>query len=109
MYFSFMVVSLLVVLVAAVLAPIGVRFNTEAYLAGQDILENTQPSIDLISDADVLASVNSTVNAAKSAATNNIEVNSNIFQYSWIFIILLAGLVVFLYTRRLTEINRPFV
>jgi len=108
-YISFIIVSVLIVLIAAVFAPMGVLFNTEAYLAGQDILNRTMPRIQEIQDPVILAQINASVGAATDSAANNIAVNASIFRYSWVFIVLLAALVVFLYTRRLTEINSGFV
>lgn len=109
LYMAFIIVAVLIVIIAAVFAPMGVMFNTKMYLAGEDILGYTQDDINSIQDDEIRASVNGSILAAKDAAENNITVNANIFQYSWVFIVLLSALVVFIYTRRLTEINRGFI
>lgn len=105
LYIMFMFFAIIIVLIAGVLAPLGVRFNSEMYVAGQNILNDSLPTIAQISDANVRDQVNASVQNALGAAQNNIEVSANIFQYGWILIIGLVALVVFLYTRRMTEIT----
>lgn len=106
LYLSFIIFAVIIIMIAAIAAPFGVLFTTEMYTAGEDILEMANESIQSISDSDVKDSVQSGLNNAFAAQENNIEVSSDIYQYGWVFIIILSGLVVFLYTRRLTEIGQ---
>lgn len=105
LYVFFIITAIIIVTIAAVLAPMGVLFNTKMYAAGEAILEDAQPDIDNINDANIRAAVNSSVAAAKQAGSTSITVNSSIFQYSWILILLITGLVVFLQARRLIEVG----
>jgi hypothetical protein len=101
--FTFFVAAIVILIISAFMAPIGVRINTELYLAGQDILNQTGPSINDINDATIRAQVQAAVGEAQDAAVTNIEVNSDIFQYGWVFMIILTGIIIFLYTRRTIE------
>lgn len=105
LYISFLIFAIVIIIITAVLAPMGVIFNTEMYLAGEKLLEDANESIQGISDATVKAQVQASLNEAKNAGANNIEINNNMFQYAWIIIIILVGLMIFLITRSLTEIQ----
>jgi uncharacterized protein (UPF0333 family) len=105
-YLAFIIVAIVITLIAAVFAPMGTLINTEFYAAGEDIMLRTNDSVTAIDDVNVRNSIVDMVGTSLDAQENNIEINSNIFKYSWIFIVGLSALVVYLYTRRLTEIQR---
>lgn len=109
LYITFIITAIMIVVIAAFLAPTGVRLNSALYIAGQEIIANAQPDIDAITDTAVKAQLNETLSVAQASAANNIQVNADIFTYSWILVLGLTALVVFLFTRRLTEINSGFV
>lgn len=100
---NFIIVCFFVILVAAVFAPMGVLFNTKMYAAGEDIYMKANVTIGTIHDASVKARIYNMVSSGLGASENNIEVNNAIFQYSWIFILVLGALIGFLYTRRMVE------
>ena len=106
LYIFFIISAIIIITIAAVFAPMGVLFNTKMIQAGEDILGEAQDEIDLIQDTRVQAAVNSTVDAAFDAATTNINVNANIFQYGWLVMIILVGLIVFMQSRTIVEYNR---
>jgi hypothetical protein len=105
LYVYFIITAIIIVTIAAVLAPMGVRFNAAMYAAGEDILEDSKADIDAIQDNAVRKQVNATVEAALDAGANNIEVNAQIFQYSWVIVLILTAVVVFLNARRLVEVG----
>lgn len=105
MYIVFIIVAMVIILITAVFAPMGVLFNTEMYAAGEDILLRANESIQNINDAEVRAAVQDNVDNAFLAQENNIEVNANLFQYGWILILGLVALVIFLFTRRMVEMG----
>lgn len=108
-YMSFIITAILIVLIGAVFAPMGVLFNTKMYEAGEMILEQTQDDLDNIGNADVRAQINASINNAKASTLDNIEINNGLFKYSWILIVGVTALVLFILTRRLSEVNRGFV
>lgn len=109
LYITFIITAILVITIAAFLVPTGIRLNSALYAAGDDIIADAQPDINSISDAATRTQLNDTLAAARAAATNNIQVNADIFRYSWILLLGLTALVVFLFTRRLVELNQGFV
>lgn len=98
---------IMVVVVAGVLAPMGVLFNSQMFAAGEDILTDSLDEIADIDDTQVRSSVNSTVETALDAGAYNINFNANIFRYSWILAIIVIGLVTFIGARALVEYQRP--
>ncbi len=102
-YFSFIIVALIVVVISAVLAPMGVLFNTRMYIAGESILRQSNATLSEIHDATVREAIGNVTTEALAATQTNITVNSDIFQYGWILVIALAGIVIFIFTRRTIE------
>lgn len=102
-WFSFVIVALVVITVSAILAPAGVQFTTASYLAGEKILNNSLDDINDIQDVDVRTAVFDVVDSAKDATEDNIEVNSAIFRYGWVIVVALVGFILFLLTRSLTN------
>ena len=95
--------ALLCLLLASVFAPMGVKMNTEFYAIGEEMMLDANYSVSQINNTEVKAHVEDTINTALGASQNNIDINANMFQYSWIFIIGISAVVVFLYTRQLVE------
>lgn len=104
-YVAFIIAAVFIVIISAVFAPMGVKFNTEMYRAGEKILASTNESIAQIQNETIRTEVMSAIHTAQLASVDNIEINADIFQYGWVVIIILVGLIVFLYTRRLTELG----
>jgi predicted PurR-regulated permease PerM len=103
LYFVFIVLSIVIVIITALVAPMGILINTEFYKAGEQILNNSQDSLNGIQDDEIRNAINGTINAAKDNTINNIEVSGALYQYSWVLLIIITALVLFLFTRRLTE------
>jgi len=106
MYVVWFMAAIIILLVAALGAPMGVLFNSELYAAGEQILIDANSSIQNIQNDSVRTSVTDMVTQALDAQENNIEVNANLFQYSWVFVLILSGIVVFLFTRRTVEFGQ---
>lgn len=100
---NFLFVVIFVILIAAVFMPMGVRFNTQMYAAGESIMLEANDSVSQIQNADVRNSLYDMFSTSLASQMNNIEVNNAIFQYSWIFVLILGALVAFLQTRKLVE------
>lgn len=106
LWFVFVIMAFVIIVISAVLAPAGVQFTTVSYLAGEKILNNSLDDINNIQDEAIKASINGTVNSAKAATEDNIAVNSAIFQYGWIIVVVLVGLVLFMLTRQLVDVGQ---
>lgn len=94
-----------VIVISALLAPIGVELNTKFYLAGQDILNDSLDDIAGISDPTIREQVNASVLAAQGQAANNIEINAALYQYGWVLVLIVSGLAFFLVARQLVSLG----
>lgn len=103
LYITFMILALILVVIAAVFAPMGVLFNTKMYAAGEDIMLKANASVADINDAAVRDSVYNVIDQGLAAQQNNIDVNAAIFKYGWVFLVVITGLVIFIFARRLVE------
>ena len=105
LYFVFMLTAIFVILIAAFFIPMAVRFNSEMYKAGEMIMLDSNASISGIKNETVRAEIQGVIGTALGAGQNNIEVNSFLFQYSWVLVIGIVALVIFLYSRSMIELR----
>lgn len=102
---TFFLTAFILIVFSAVMAPVGSRFNTEMYRAGEDILEKTNDSIQLINNPAVKESLTNSTNAALATTEMNIEVNNSMFKYGWLIVVGLTCLIIFLIARSTVEYN----
>jgi len=103
LFLTWLILTVIIITITAVVAPMGALFNTEMYKAGEDILSRTNQSLQGINDSVVRGEVMGVVNSAQASAQDNIEVNANMFKYSWVLVVALTALVLFIFTRRQVE------
>jgi hypothetical protein len=103
LYIYFIVIAIIIVFVAAIVAPLGIMVNTQMILAGQDVLKQANESIQNISDPAMKAHIMDAVNTGFDNGQNNIDVLSAIFQYSWVIVLIITCLIFFMLSRRLVE------
>jgi sensor domain CHASE-containing protein len=104
-YLVFMAMAVLVILVAAVLAPMGVMLNTKFYEVGEQLMLDSQATLAEINDSVVRAQINASIQEGLDDLQTNIDINADIFQYGWVIAVILVTLVVFLFTRRTVEVG----
>lgn len=103
LYISFLFLSVIIITIGALVGPLGSSFNTKMISAGEMIYNNSQDDINNIQDPTIRSSVQNSVDKATDAAVTNIEVGNSLYQYSWLFLLIIAVLVIFLTTRRQVE------
>ena len=69
MYIVFWITLVFIIVIAAVLAPVGVQFNTQIYEAGESPIRQNNSTIQLIDDADARSRIQS-MNDEALAATS---------------------------------------
>ena len=104
-YITWFLVAGITFVDAGVLAPMGVLFNSEMYRAGEDILDMAEDDLDGIQDAEVRASIQVGIDGAQAEAETNINNLSDMYQYGWIIVLVLSGIVMFIFTRRVVEFS----
>ena len=102
-YIVFLMVVIVVIFIGAFFAPIGTLLNTELYAAGEMVMLQANDSVSQIQNDTVRNSIELAIGQGLAAQENNVEVNTAIFQYSWVFVVLISGLVLFIFSRRIIE------
>lgn len=105
LYIIFIITAILILIIGAVVAPMGTLFTTEMYSMGERMLIDSNETIQDISNVQVRDQIETNIAQALSLQETNIEINTDIFKYSWIPMLLLTFLILFLYTRRVVEVQ----
>lgn len=105
LYITFFIVAILIITLAAVIAPMGVRFNTVMYEAGEQLLIDSNATLAQINNTEVRTELYASIDQALDSAQTNIDINTDIFQYSWIVVLILVFLIIFIFTRRTVEVQ----
>lgn len=107
LFIVFLFFALVIVIVGAIVAPIGARFSADLFAAGENILNDTKNNpVQDIQNPEIRASLESTFASAIAASETNIEVSAGLFQYSWVLLLVLTSIVLFLVTRSLVAFSR---
>jgi len=101
LFFAFVIVSIIMIVLFAFAIPLILATNIGLYGAGDDIMDK----IDLgtINDAGIRTAINDSLTTARASTADNVSILSSFFQYSWLIIIVILGLIMFLYSRRIIE------
>ena len=108
-YITLIIATLSVILITAVLAPMGATFSTRMYENGEKIMLLGNESTSQIQDTEIREDIQDMYDGALAATEDNIQVNTALFKYSWLFVIVMVVLIGFVYTRRITEYGGGFV
>ena len=60
------------------------------------ILKNANPSIASISNSEVRNAVNASINSGKAAGVDTYEINSIMYRFGWVFIIIILIVVIYI-------------
>lgn len=102
-FYIFVMLSVIMLFLMAFAIPLLMDFNIQIYSGGELALDDATSWLDKISDADVKAQIEATLNASKDSIPEQIDVMGFFFQYSWIIMILVILFVVFMFTRVTVE------
>lgn len=108
-YLVFMVLAIVIVFITAVMAPFGVLVNTELYEIGEGMIMDANETASNIDNADVRQAMQDSFATSLDGIETNVEVNNSVFQYSFIIVLIVGALFLFLYSRRLVEAGYGFV
>jgi predicted PurR-regulated permease PerM len=103
LYISLVFIIFIIILLTGLFAPMGAFIATNFYLAGEDLIIQSNATVQNIQDANVRAALEGTFGDAQDNAVTNIQVATNMYQYSWAILIFIAALLAFLSARRLIE------
>jgi len=105
MYFIYIILVTGILFVAAVAAPMGIRFASVLYVHGEKQIIEANKTISQIQNETVRNSIQGIFGSAVQSQQNNIEVYTAMYQYGWIIVIVLTSLILFLLTRIRVEVG----
>lgn len=105
LYLVFIFLAMIIITIGALVGPLGVLFSTDMFVAGEGILMNANESLQQIQDEEIKNKIYTIVDDAQEATTTNIQVSGALFEYSWLFLLIITLIVVFIFTRRLVEVG----
>jgi uncharacterized protein (UPF0333 family) len=103
LYFSFILITLVIIIISALVAPMGVEMASKFYLAGETMMLDANQTISQLSDTSMAENLTNIIGQGTANTQNNIEVFTAIYKYGWIIVIIVIAIGLFLYTRRLVE------
>jgi len=99
--FIFLVVILLVLFAFGI--PLAIRANTEFYTVGEQLINESSATISSIQNQTIKQEIQNALNSAQQSTAEQIDILAWFFQYSWIWILLVITLVIFVIARRSVE------
>lgn len=100
-FLVFVFMSAILIFLFGVAVPVLMDFNVNMYSAGERILEHTD--LTAIQNDTARAHINATFEAALGATQENIDILSYFYQYSWLVILIVVLLVIFMRSRLMVE------
>lgn len=102
-FFIFVIAAIILVFFFALIVPLMVTWNTTLYEASEGMLEDSLAVAGDINDPGVSAAFTSSITAASDSLEDQVDILSVFFRYSWLIIIFIAALVIFLFARMQVE------
>lgn len=102
--FVFIVLAVIASFIFAFSIPFLIGVNTSMFNAGSASLDIAV--VDDIQNAEVRNAINATITSAQESTQEQIETMSFFYRYSWVFIIIIIALVMYLLTRESVETDR---
>lgn len=102
-FLVFILSAVMLVSLFSFFIPFLIDFSTDMYLAGDDLIANTEEKIAAINNATIRAQIQNNLDNMQSATAENIDYLAFFYQYSWIFIILIITFSIFMIARQTVE------
>jgi hypothetical protein len=101
LFFLFIFFAVLLLVLLAFGIPMLMSMDVSFYGAGQSILQ--QINIGSLPNDTVTAQINQSITTASASIPQQISVLSYFFQYSWVIMIPVLGIIIFMYARTQVE------
>jgi len=85
--------------------PLLININTELYKAGENLIGDTLSELENIQNSTIKQELSEALTNAKTSTLHNISVLSWFYQYSWVFIIIIVAMVIFMLARSTVEVQ----
>jgi hypothetical protein len=98
-------VSVILLVTAAVMSPFLVTFNTQLFAQGENILAQNDGFLLDIEDSTIKDQINGSIQAARQSSADNVSILATLYQYAWLIILFITFVILFLVARRNVEIR----
>lgn len=102
-FVAFLLISVVLIFFFVVATPFLMAINAGFYEASENILDTGESILPGIQNVTIRGELQDAFNAAKSTTTENVNILSFFYQYSWIFILVITVMAVFILARRTVE------
>lgn len=102
----FLLSFIILVVIFAVMIPLGTTFITGMYQGGEDILTQANDTAQLIQDDSVRENVTSLITSATTATTENVSILTSAYKYGWVLILFIIAVMIALRARLIVEYNQ---
>ena len=102
-FFSFISVAFVLLLIFTVGTTLVISMNTSMYEAAEEILIDANTTIQSIADPTIKAEIQSANDTSLDSIQETIMTNELLFQYSWLIILFVIGLMFFIFSRTMVE------
>lgn len=102
-FVMFIVIAISLIFMAAVVIPFSQKFNVKIYEQAEKMYDDNIGDLDKINDANVRERLTNSMTAARDTIPTQILALDALFTYSWILIMILTVLVLFVLIRRDVE------
>ena len=99
-FIAYIIFAVTIVLVASIFSPLGQRIGTNFYNAGGVMMSQALLSSNEISNATIKTTVQADIQGAINKKTANIDLITNYFKYSWVILLLVTVMGLFITTRK---------
>lgn len=101
--FVFIASSVVLIILAGLFTPMLVQFSTFTLTMGDNLIVDTKPTLENINNTAIRNQINASLQGAEQASADNISILAGFYQYAWVILIIVTGLIIFLLTRVLVE------
>ena len=108
-YMSMFLMAVLITVVATAIVPAGIKFNAMMYAKGEEMIIDANETIQSIGNDEVRSTLTNQMNLAQDPTAENIGVMAAFYRYSWLLIVGVGVLIVFMWSRRNLEFTQGFI
>lgn len=103
-FIVFVALAVILLILFAAVIPLLIAFDTALYEGAEDIILDANKTAGNIQNAEIKASLQSSLQASTDTIPTQIDIMSNFFQYGWILVIVVIVLVLFMISRQTVEV-----
>lgn len=104
-FYVFIVLTIPLIIFFALGIPFIQTMLTALYEAGEPLIDEQATMAAGISDANIRAAMEDNITSQRNSIPDQIDILSIFYQYSWIIIIVIISVTLFIFARRQTEVG----